>query len=183
MVLPNDRIKILDFGLACQLGTEDEHIGGALAYQAPELLEGEPVDQSTDIYALGITAYELVTGKRPFDDKEISQMFRLGSPREIADPALLAPDILPELRHFILKACRHDKKQRYQNAGEALEELHPFVSVRGKQVSDENNRRKLTTIILRYDQKQQAALNSLLSEFSTKTNAIDVDFKLMDLSD
>ncbi len=183
MVLPNDRIKILDFGLACQLGTEDEHIGGALAYQAPELLEGKPVDQSTDIYALGITAYELVTGKRPFDDKEISQMFRLGSPREIADPALLAPDILPELRHFILKACRHDKKQRYQNAGEALEELHPFVSVRGKQVSDENNRRKLTTIILRYDQKQQAALNSLLSEFSTKTNAIDVDFKLMDLSD
>ncbi len=183
MVLPNDRIKILDFGLACHLGTEDEHIGGVLAYQAPELLEGEAADQSSDVYALGVTAYELVTGKKPFDDREINEMFRLGTPREIDDPALLAPDILPELQGFILKACQHEQTKRYQSVSEAIETLHSAVSQRSKKDSDSSDREKLTTITLRYDQQQQAALNRLLSEFSIKTSAIGIDLKLVDLSD
>ncbi len=183
MVLPDDRIKILDFGLACHLGTEDEHIGGVLAYQAPELLEGEAADQSSDIYALGITAYELVTGQKPFNDKEISEMFRLSTPREIGDPALLVPDILPELREFIIKACQHKKTKRYQDVPEAIETLGPAISQGSRKELENNGRGKLTTIILRYDQKHQAALNHLLSEFSIKTNTIGVDLKLMDLSD
>jgi serine/threonine protein kinase len=183
MVLSNDRIKILDFGLACHLGTVDEHIGGVLAYQAPELLEGEAADQSSDIYALGITAYELVTGNKPFDDKEILEMFRLGTPREIPDPALFTPDILPELRKFILKACQHEQAKRYQSVPEAIETLHSAISQGSKRDSGSSDRGKLTTIILRYDQKQQAALNRLLSEFSIKTNTIGVDLKLLDLSD
>ncbi|MCP4338486.1 MAG: protein kinase [Desulfobulbaceae bacterium] len=183
MVLPNDRIKILDFGLACHLGTEDEHIGGVLAYQAPELLEGEAADQRSDIYALGISAYELVTGQKPFDDKEISEMFRLGTSRKIGDPALLVPDILPELRKFILKACQHERKKRYQSVPEAIETLRPAISQGIKKNSNNSDRGKLTTIILRYDQKQQAALNRLLTDFSIKTNTIGIDLKLVDLSD
>lgn len=183
MVLPDDRVKILDFGLACHLGTEDEHIGGVLAYQAPELLDGEAADQSSDIYSLGITAYELVTGHKPFDDKEISEMFRLGTPRDIEDPARFSPDLPKELREFILKACQHERKNRYQSVGEVLTTLHPAISQGNKKNTGSNNRGKLTTIILRYDPKQQAALNRLLSEFSTKTNTIGVDLKLMDLSD
>lgn len=183
MVLPKDRIKILDFGLACHLGTEDEHIGGVLAYQAPELLEGEAADQRSDIYALGITAYELVTGQKPFDDKEISEMFRLGTSRKIEDPALLVPGILPELREFILKACNHEQTERYQSVPEALETLRPAISQGNKNDKKSNDRGKLTTIILRYDQKQQAALNRLLADFSTQTHMIGVDLKLMDLSD
>lgn len=183
MVLPNDRIKILDFGLACHLGTEDEHIGGVLAYQAPELLEGEAANQISDIYALGITAYELVTGQKPFDDKQISEIFRLGTPRKISDPALLVPDILPELREFILKACQYEQTKRYQSVPEVIETLLPVISEGRQKDIDRSDRGKLTTIILRYDRKQQAALNRLLSEFSIKTNTIGVDLKLLDLSD
>jgi serine/threonine protein kinase len=183
MVLPNDRIKILDFGLACHLGTEDEHIGGVLAYQAPELLEGEAANQISDIYALGITAYELVTGQKPFDDKQISEIFRLGTPRKISDPALLVPAILPELREFILKACQYEQTKRYQSVPEVIETLLPVISEGRQKDIDRSDRGKLTTIILRYDRKQQAALNRLLSEFSIKTNTIGVDLKLLDLSD
>jgi len=180
MVLPDDRIKILDFGLACHLGTEDEHIGGVLAYQAPELLEGEAADQSSDIYALGITAYELVTGQKPFEDKEISEMFRLGTPRETGDPGLLVPDILPELREFILRACQHEQTKRYQSVSEAVETLYAAIAQPSKNDSDSSDREKLTTITLRYDQQQQVALNRLLSELSIKTDAIGVDLKLVD---
>jgi len=183
MVLPHDRIKILDFGLACHLGTEDENIGGALAYQAPELLEGEPADQSSDIYALGITAYELVTGQKPFDDKEIGFLFRGGASRDIDEKALSVPGIQPELRNFIQKACQHDRTKRFQNVPEALQVLSPAVSPSMKQAHDKRDIGKLTTIILRYDQEQQAALNRLLTEFSNKTTSIGVDLKLMDLSD
>jgi len=180
MVLPDDRIKILDFGLACHLGTEDEHIGGVLAYQAPELLEGEAADQSSDIYALGITAYELVTGQKPFEDKGISEMFRLGTPRETGDPGLLVPDILPELREFILRACQHEQTKRYQSVSEAVETLYAAIAQPSKNDSDSSDREKLTTITLRYDQQQQVALNRLLSELSIKTDAIGVDLKLVD---
>ncbi len=183
MVLPNDRIKILDFGLACHLGTEDEHIGGVLAYQAPELLEGEAADQRSDMYSLGITAYELITGQKPFDDKEISEMFRLGASRDIDDPALLVPDTLPELREFILKACQHEQTKRYQSVPEAIETLRPAISQGIKDDSKIGKRRNLTTVILRYDKEKQALLNRLLTDFSIKTNAIGVDLKLMDLSD
>lgn len=183
MVLPKDRIKILDFGLACHLGTEDEHIGGVLAYQAPELLEGEAADQRSDIYALGITAYELVTGQKPFTDETISEVFRQGSTREIDDPALLVPDIAPELREFILKACSHEQAKRYQSAPEAIETLRPAISQPATIAPKSKGRGQLTTIILRYDLQQQAALNRLLANFSTQTNMIGVDFKLMDLND
>ncbi len=181
MVLNNDRIKILDFGLACQLGTEDEHIGGALAYQAPESLEGEAADQCTDIYALGITAYELVTGQKPFTDQDINEKFQHGTPRKIPDPALLIPDINKDLRLFILKSCHHEKSKRYQSVTEALETLHPVVSSKNTQFYNTNNHKQSTKILLQYDEKQQAALNRLLSEFDTKTKAIGVDLKLIDL--
>ncbi len=90
---------------------------------------------------------------------------------------------MPELREFILKACQFEQTKRYQSVPEAIETLHNAISHGSKKDSDSSGRGKLTTIILRYDQKQQAALNSLLSEFSIKTNIIGVDMKLLDLSE
>jgi tRNA A-37 threonylcarbamoyl transferase component Bud32 len=180
MVLPNDHVKILDFGLACQLGSEDEHIGGTLAYQAPELLEGERADPQTDIYALGVTAYELVTGTKPFNDNEIVELFRSGGQRNIPDPALKVPDILPQLREFILKACQHNSNKRYRSMAEVLKELHSYVSDQGVRRLDNTRNQKSATIMLRYDKEQQAVLNRLLTEFNTKADALDIRFELMD---
>ena len=184
MVLPDDSIKILDFGLACHVGTDDEHFGGVLGYQAPELLEGETASQSSDIYSLGITAYEMVTGTRPFTDQQITEMFQTNTPRTIEDPATMVPDILPELRLFILKACEHEKDKRYQKVADALDQLSPIVEQQEKlSANGSPGFGKLTTIILRYEQQQQNALNRLLSEFSSKTEKLGIDLKLMDLND
>ncbi len=82
-----------------------------------------------------------------------------------------------------MKACQHQKTERYQSVREAMETLHPAISQGSKIDPDNNNSRKLTSIILQYDQKQQAALNRLLSEFTVKTTTIGVDLELVDLSE
>ena len=76
-VQQNDRIKIIDFGLACPIGTEDLASYGTVAYMAPEQIESEKLDERTDIYALAITAYEMLTGRRPFPEDDIQTLMQI----------------------------------------------------------------------------------------------------------
>jgi serine/threonine protein kinase len=98
-------------------------MGGALPYLAPELLDGEPADQRSDIYALGITAYEMVVGHRPYPEASAGALMKLHRTQDIPDPAEKVPDLPEALRGFILKACRRDPAERYQSVSRALEEL------------------------------------------------------------
>ena len=183
MVLPGDRIKILDFGLACPVGTEDEQIGGMLAYQAPELLEGGRADRQSDIYALGITAFELITGKTPFTTNEIMVIFQGNGQRMVPDPACLVPDILPALRRVILKACRHDKKERYHNITELISDLEPLLNLHYVNTLPQEEQQKSTTITFRCSAKQQQDVNRLLMEFSDRARDLDIDFNVYSIQD
>jgi eukaryotic-like serine/threonine-protein kinase len=70
----NDHVKVLDFGLAVareHLPDQNRDIYGTLAYMAPEVLEGEPVSEASDLYAVGVMAYELFAGRHPFDTRNL----------------------------------------------------------------------------------------------------------------
>jgi CRP-like cAMP-binding protein/tRNA A-37 threonylcarbamoyl transferase component Bud32 len=127
IVRPNDHVKILDFGLACPAGTEDFSNTGTAYYMAPEQIDGGPVDQRTDIYALGITAFEMVTGRRPFPEDNAKALLDLHLTRDIMDPGDIIPDMPDELRRFILKSARCDPDQRYPNMDQAMAVLRPLV--------------------------------------------------------
>ena len=176
MVLPDDHIKILDFGLACPVGTEDEQIGGTLTYQAPELLEGGSADRQSDIYALGITAFELITGKTPFTANEIMVIFQGHNQRVIPDPAQFVPDILPEIRQVILKACHHDKRERYHDISELISDLAPLLNLHLVATLPQEEQQKGTTIRFRYPANQQQDFDRLLIEFSRRAKDLDIDF-------
>jgi serine/threonine protein kinase len=127
MVLPGGHLKLIDFGLACPAGTEDFEFGGTLAYQAPELLDGDPASRLSDIYALGITAYELLTGVTPHPVDDTRRFFDLRKSAEVPDPGARVADLPRQLREFVLTACRRDPAGRYQDAEHALRALETMA--------------------------------------------------------
>jgi tRNA A-37 threonylcarbamoyl transferase component Bud32 len=184
IVEPNDQLKILDFGLACPIGTEDFANTGTGYYMAPEQIEGDPVDPRTDIYALGIIAYEMITGQRPFPEDDLKSLFDLHLSHNIPDPAQVVPDLPRLLSDFIIKAGRCRPDERYQNVAEAMDDLQPLVMEFG--VADKNlpaEIRKMASLILIYKEEQQKNLTELMEDFSIKAQSLGIDIKVADFRD
>lgn len=123
VVLANDRIKLIDFGLACPVGKDDFEMDGNFNYLAPELLDGEPADFRSDIFSLGITAYQMVTGHLPFSSDNQAQLMKMMRKAPIPDPGKMVEDLPDILRQFILKACEKDLEKRFQT----LEQVSEFL--------------------------------------------------------
>ena len=184
IVQRTDQLKILDFGLACPVGTEDFANTGTAYYMAPEQIQGEPVGPWTDIYAVGISAYEMVTGKKPFVAKDLKTLLDFNINKNIPDPADIVPHLPNELRSFIIKAAQRDPEKRYRNAMQAMETLRPLVKdIRMTRNNLTFEKRKMSTFFLIYNDKDQFALNQLMDEFSHKVQRLGVELKIADFRD
>jgi len=184
IIQPNDELKIFDFGLACPTGTEDFANTGTGYYMAPEQIEGNPVDPRTDIYALGITAYEMVTGQLPFQEDDLKSMLDLHLSHNIPDPAQIMPDLPTLLTDFIIKAGRRKPDERYQNVAEVMDDLQPLVVEFG--LTNKNlptEKRKMASLILIYKDEHQKVLSELINDFSTKVQTLGIDIKAADFRD
>lgn len=180
----DDRIKILDFGLACPIGTEDITSFGTAFYMAPEQIRSEPLDQRTDIYALGITAFEMVTGKKPFQQGDLRRLLDMHLTCDIPDPGDMMPNLPDGLRRFILKACSRDPSERYQTSGQALSALQDIAKDSGlKQKYLQPEQRKMSTVFLMYRDEHQLELNRLMEEFGNKARQLGVELKVADFRD
>jgi eukaryotic-like serine/threonine-protein kinase len=126
---PDDiRAVLTDFGLAkrVQAGASITTTGellGTLAYMAPEQFRDIPLDGRTDVYALGVMIYELVSGRQPFistNAVDVILMHTQGEPERIQD---LRPDTPPALVSIIHRAMLKNPDDRYATAGELAREL------------------------------------------------------------
>ena len=182
-VLPDGGVKILDFGLACACGTET-FLSGTPYYMSPEQVECLPVDERADIYALGLTAYELLTGARPFAEQDPFKAMHLHVDQPVPDPCEALPAIHPGLRTFILKACRRKVAGRYRHAAQAAEALQPIASQMGFGSDPPLEvRHKMSTLFLVYTDAQQLVLNKLMEDFSDKVKAAGIGLKAADFED
>jgi predicted Ser/Thr protein kinase len=139
------QVKVLDFGLAKLLHprpetettetiTELTSVAGTLPYMAPEQLVGKRVDARTDLYALGVVLYEIVTGQRPFWGKSAPILASEIVNKSPVPPGQLNPELSPKLGEVILKCLEKDPSARYQLAREVLVDLRRLqepVSPRG----------------------------------------------------
>ncbi len=138
IITPRGQVKVLDFGLAKQVPSEQAidkeaitetqltgqgQILGTVGYMSPEQLRGSNIDARSDLFSLGVTLYESATGKPAFSGNskiEISaQVLHVEPPK----PSQLSPGIPPGLEEIILKAMAKDMTARYQSANAMLEDL------------------------------------------------------------
>src|SRR5256714_1187074 len=143
------RLKVTDFGIAragASQMTEAGSIIGTAQYLSPEQARGAPVDQTSDLYSVGVVLYELLTGVVPFsgDTPVEIAMKHLSSPPE--PPSLKRAEIPRELDLVILRALAKDPADRYQSAEEMDADLARVA--RGAAVSPETEE-AATAIIAR----------------------------------
>jgi serine/threonine protein kinase len=137
LVTDNNIAKVTDFGLAKiyqpAAATLTSITGGTLFYASPEQLEGlGKVDQRGDIYSLGMTLYECLTGAVPFGNTESDFTIREKIVKgRIPSPKGMKPQIPAELNAIVMKAIAKNPKDRFQTATEMQEALEDFeVSIK-----------------------------------------------------
>jgi serine/threonine-protein kinase len=114
--------RIMDFGLALGAGDDDGTVSGTPAYMAPELFEGRAATVQSDLYALGLVMYELVTGKRAHNARTMPERARELS-SEITTPSDVIRDVDPAVERIILRCLSNDPIQRPRSAREVIEAL------------------------------------------------------------
>ena len=123
------RLKILDFGLAqltphaSEMGmtvtmTKSQETSGTLPYMSPEQLSGEVADARTDVWSAGAVLYEMVVGKRPFQQSVHALLINAILNQSPEPPSTLNAAIPASLEAIILKALERNRTQRYQTAAE-----------------------------------------------------------------
>jgi serine/threonine-protein kinase len=132
MVDANDRIKLIDFGIAASVGSRRLTFAkfsatmGTPDYISPEQVKGKRGDARSDIYALGVMLYEMLTGKVPFTGPNAFTIMNDRLLNNPVPPREIDPAISPEMQEIIYRALERDPAKRYTSAREFARDLqHP----------------------------------------------------------
>jgi serine/threonine-protein kinase len=135
------RVKLIDFGLARAKDTDRAGtqgvVTGKVTYLAPEQLTTRPSDRRTDIYQLGITLWEMVTGARLFLRDTQLESIAAVKRGDIPPPESLNPRVPPELSQIVLRALAHDPDRRFTSMAGFARALDRWVEAQGLVVEDE----------------------------------------------
>jgi serine/threonine protein kinase len=125
-------VKILDFGLSKALTKENitrpRTILGTVPYMSPEQITGKPVDYGTDIWSLGVVMYRMLTGKHPFEGRNMPEMMRSIAKKTPARIRDLRKDFPEPLDLCIQKMMEKDRRLRHNNMEEVIEDLRRVKS-------------------------------------------------------
>ncbi len=131
MLAPDDTVKVTDFGTAkiMRFGSaQTTHIIGTPSYMSPEQVKGKAVDGRSDIFAVGVILYELVTGEKPFPGQNVTTVIYKIVNEEPTPPRELNASIHPGLSAVITRALAKEPAARFQSCREMLEALRNYRS-------------------------------------------------------
>ncbi len=149
------RLKITDFGIVKVLGEPNSSSGmtqtgfhpGTVEYMSPEQLLGLDIDVRSDLYSLGVTFYEMLSGRLPFLRSATGSDWEVRKGHiEVPPPPILElrPDLPPTLAAIIMRALQKSPNDRYQTAGEFLDALQIHERTVGTEPATKSNSGRLT---------------------------------------
>lgn len=125
IISKDGKVKVTDFGIAkaTTSNTVSSNAMGSVHYTSPEQARGGFSDQRSDIYSVGITLFEMVTGQVPFDGDSTVSVAIKHLQEEIMSPSELVPDIPYSLEQIILKCTQKNSERRYRNTDELIQDM------------------------------------------------------------
>ncbi len=137
MIVTGNDVKITDFGAAFlqnREATQSVNIGSP-AYMSPEQVSGQPLTHATDMYCLGVVLYELLTGRRPFNADNITDLIQSILNEEPLPPSQLKPALTSDVDRIVLTMLKKRPEERYSSWAELALELAEIGRLSGQQRS------------------------------------------------
>ena len=124
-ITPAGQVKLMDFGLIGEPRAGGQiKVRGTPDYIAPELIRGGEVDQRADLYSLGVTLYEIVTGQLPFGDTSSIVLMRRHLEEQPDLPSQLVSHVPQGLQDLIMKLLEKEPANRYASAGQVIQAIN-----------------------------------------------------------
>ena len=130
MLLKTGEIKVTDFGIARITAASQTQTGvvkGTPSYMSPEQFSGKKVDGRSDIFSLGVTLFQLLTGQLPFTGENLPELMHRIMMEPHPDPKAIRPEIPKPLVQILNKALEKDVEKRYQQAAQMAEHLRKLA--------------------------------------------------------
>ncbi len=125
IISKDGKVKVTDFGIAkaATSNTITSNVMGSVHYTSPEQARGGYSDEKSDVYSLGITMFEMLTGRVPFNGETTVAIAIKHIQEELPYPSDFVPEIPIAVESIVLKCCQKSPDRRYQNMGELLKDL------------------------------------------------------------
>jgi len=125
IISKDGKVKVTDFGIAkaATSNTITSNVMGSVHYTSPEQARGGYSDEKSDIYSLGITMFEMLTGRVPFNGETTVSIAIKHIQEEMPSPKEFVPEIPASVEGIVLKCCQKSPDRRYQNMQEVIADL------------------------------------------------------------
>lgn len=125
MISKEGKVKVTDFGIAkaATSNTITSNVMGSVHYTSPEQARGGYSDEKSDIYSLGITLFEMLTGRVPFNGETTVAIAIKHIQEEMPSPREYVPEIPVSVEQIVFKCCQKSPDRRYQSMGELIDDL------------------------------------------------------------
>ncbi len=165
---PDGKVKLMDFGIAktARDPEQEEEIIGTAEYMSPEQALGRKMDGRADIYSVGVMAFEMLTGRLPFDSPDPYEILRKHIREPIPAPKSINPEVPDDLNQLVIKATQKDPAARFASGAKIVE----FLGAGAPKFDIERAKARSVTVV--YDPAQEAKVQALVDAFLRETRKI-----------
>jgi serine/threonine-protein kinase len=131
IVTTDGQLKLTDFGIARRHACDVTQTGllvGTVQYLSPEQIEGERASVASDLYSIGVTLYELLTGEVPFSGDTIAAVLRAHVQQQPTPPSVLNPAVSSQLDSIVIRALDKNPQRRFVSADTFISALKPAAN-------------------------------------------------------